>query len=362
MLIELLTAFGFVFLAEMGDKTQILAMAFATKYKIKNVLIGIAIGSFLNHALAVLLGYSLNSMLPLDLLGIIAGFSFVVFGLWNLKMTTDEDTSKTSKYGPILTVSLAFFIGELGDKTQLTAIALAAESNYPILILLGTVSAMIVAGVIGIIAGLKLGSKVPDFYIKISASAIFFIFGFLKLGNNLSDTYLTFGYGIPFIAIITIMAYMLLKPTLQLRRQGLQSPYQQTAARLKSFYNKIEDKVEDLCLGLSVCGVCDVTTCIVSITKKQLSNAQNNLPIDPTSLNKKLIIKDYDKSKVYDCLKVTVDFLKDDPTNEQYKALHEIRMNFEMILFNIKIESYISYDEYLESLAQIDKNAYKKIV
>ena len=361
MLLEFLTALGFVFIAEMGDKTQILAMAFSTKYKIKYVVIGIALGSLLNHSIAVLLGYSLNSVLPLTLLANIAGFAFIIFGLWSLKMSDDEDTVRTSKYGPIITVSLAFFIGELGDKTQLTAIALSSEATYPIFILLGTVSAMVIAGLLGIFVGRKLGSKVPEFYIKFGAGIIFFMFGFIKLFNNMPDRYLTPMFYIPFVALVFVMGYMILKPTLLLRKHGLQTPYKRTAENLKRFYSKMEIKLEDLCLGLSNCGKCDINTCIVAITKKIIRDASNNQETDKF-VEKALLIKNYDKNKAYDCLKLTVEFLKEDPNNVLYKSIHEVRKNFERILFGIQIEVFDSYDNYLIELSKIDKNAYKRIV
>lgn len=361
MLLEFFTALGFVFIAEMGDKTQILAMAFSTKYKIKYVVLGIALGSFLNHSIAVILGYSLNSVLPLTLLANIAGFAFIIFGLWSLKMSDDEDEVKISKYGPILTVSLAFFIGELGDKTQLTAIALSSEAKYPIFILLGTVSAMVIAGLLGIFVGRKLGSKVPEFYIKLGAGIVFFMFGFVKLFNNMPNNYLTPIYYIPFISLVLLMAYMILKPTLLLRKHGLQTPFQKTAENLKLYYSKMESKLDDLCLGLSNCGKCDTDTCIVAITKKIIKDASNNLETDKI-IKKALLIKDYDNKKAFDCLKITVDFLKNDPNNELYKSIHIVRNNFEMILFGKQINSFKSYDNYLIELNKIDKNAYKMIV
>jgi putative Ca2+/H+ antiporter (TMEM165/GDT1 family) len=116
----MLKAFMLIFVAEMGDKTQILAMAFATKYPVKKVLLGIFIGAFLNHGLAVLFGSYLSQIIPISSLQIIAGFAFVGFALWTL-YSDDEEEEETKKYklGPIFTVSLAFFLGELGDKTQL---------------------------------------------------------------------------------------------------------------------------------------------------------------------------------------------------------------------------------------------------
>lgn len=117
----------------MGDKSQILAMAFATKFPIRKVMIGVFAGALLNHGLAVLLGSFIQDYIPITTLQIVAGFAFVVFALWSLKPedNKDEETNKKMKFGPILTVAIAYFLGELGDKTQLTTIALSANSQFP---------------------------------------------------------------------------------------------------------------------------------------------------------------------------------------------------------------------------------------
>lgn len=139
----------------MGDKTQILAMAFATQYPVKKVLLGIFFGVLLNHGSAVALGSLLATLVPLDLIQMVAGFAFIAFALWTLKSESDEkDENQSEKhYGPILTVATAFFIGELGDKTQLTAITLSVDAAFPLFILAGTVTGMIVTGSMGIYIG-----------------------------------------------------------------------------------------------------------------------------------------------------------------------------------------------------------------
>ncbi|ABR49971.1 protein of unknown function UPF0016 [Alkaliphilus metalliredigens QYMF] len=145
MIQEILKAFMLIFIAEMGDKTQILAMAFATRFSVGKVLIGIGIGAFLNHGLAVLIGSYLSQMIPISTIQMVAGIAFLGFALWTLKSDDDQDEPKI-QFGPIATVAVAFFLGELGDKTQLTAITLAADTSYPFMILVGTVTGMIATG------------------------------------------------------------------------------------------------------------------------------------------------------------------------------------------------------------------------
>ena len=182
MLSEFLKAFFLVFAAELGDKSQIIAMTFATQYPIKKVIGGVALGVFLNHGIAVVLGRYISNFIPMDLLQLIAGGLFIVFGVLSL-MDTDEDDEKKNKknYGPILTVAVAFFIGEFGDKTQLTAMTLSLEGQYPLVILLGTITGMIATSSVGIFIGSKIGDRVPDIYIKIVSSLVFVLFGSLKL-------------------------------------------------------------------------------------------------------------------------------------------------------------------------------------
>src|SRR5665647_3803336 len=103
MIQEMLKAFILIFIAEMGDKTQILAMAFATRYPVKKVLLGIFIGVFINHGLAVILGSYISNFIPINTVQIIAGLAFVGFSLWALKTDGDDDEDEKQKYkfGPV---------------------------------------------------------------------------------------------------------------------------------------------------------------------------------------------------------------------------------------------------------------------
>ena len=134
---DYLQAFALIFIAEMGDKTQIMAMAFATQYKIKQILIGVAIGAFLNHGLAIVLGSMLTKFIPIEALQLVAGVLFIAFGLLSLSIAEEEEDDVSGKrYGAIFTVALAFFLGELGDKTQLTALTLSTQASLPFMTLL----------------------------------------------------------------------------------------------------------------------------------------------------------------------------------------------------------------------------------
>lgn len=185
----LIHALLFVVVAEMGDKTQLLAMAMAGKYKVKQVMIGVFIATVLNHALAVATGNILGNVIPMNIVNIVAGISFLVFGLWTLRGDKiDEEDKKKSKFGPIVTVAIAFFIAEMGDKTQLMTIAIAAENSQPIFVLMGTIIGMMIADGIGIIGGAWMAKHIPEMYIKWGAGVIFMFFGALSLYKSVPDT------------------------------------------------------------------------------------------------------------------------------------------------------------------------------
>ncbi|OHB60681.1 MAG: hypothetical protein A2Y12_04870 [Planctomycetes bacterium GWF2_42_9] len=174
----LIASFLFVVLAEMGDKTQLLAMAFATKYKAHKVLIAVFLATLLNHALAVIAGRLLATIIPIDIISLIAALSFIVFGLWTIRGDKLEgEDKKESRFGPIVTVGIAFFLAEIGDKTQLATISLAVEYNNLFNVLMGTTLGMIVADAVGIIVGIVMHKHIPEKTIKWISAAIFILFG-----------------------------------------------------------------------------------------------------------------------------------------------------------------------------------------
>jgi len=186
-----LTTFGLVFAAELGDKTQLLAMAFAAKYKPWKVLTGVLISVSLLNLIAVLLGTYITSVIPINVIRIIAACVFLIFGIFNLKESDKEEKERSFNLGAILTVALTFFIGELGDKTQLMAITLAAQFNSPYQVFLGSTAGMIIADSLGIIVGCTVLRKIPTFIVKVISSGIFILFGTLGLYNSLPSRFIT---------------------------------------------------------------------------------------------------------------------------------------------------------------------------
>ena len=177
-----LVSMGAVTLAEMGDKTQLLAMAFACKYKATKVLIGVFIATVLNHALAVAVGSYISQYEALGIwIQALAALSFIFFGLWTIRGDKLEgEENRKTRFGPVVTVAIAFFIAELGDKTQLATVALAMRfPSDPLFVLAGSTTGMLIADAIGIIVGVVMAKRIPERIIKLVSAAVFIFFGFL---------------------------------------------------------------------------------------------------------------------------------------------------------------------------------------
>ncbi len=176
-------SFFLILLAEIGDKTQLVALSFATKIKPLKVLAGIFIGTLFSHLMAVLVGQNLNLIIPLNYLKILVGLSFIGFGLWTFKGDTYNEKAgkKNSKLSPVVTVAIAFFIAELGDKTQLATISLAAQYRSFFGVWAGSTLGMVCADGLAIILGVIAGKKLPEKVIKYVSAAIFIAFGLIIL-------------------------------------------------------------------------------------------------------------------------------------------------------------------------------------
>lgn len=184
-------AFLLVVLAEMGDKTQFLAMSFATRYSPYKVLFAVFLATVASHTLAVAVGQFITTIVPIDVISLAASLSFIGFGLWTIRgdKLTGED-KKLSRFGVVATVAIAFFVAEFGDKTQLATISLAAEYQNPVSVLMGTTLGMLVADGIGIVFGVVLCKRIPQRTVKWFSAGIFVIFGlvgvyealFVKIG------------------------------------------------------------------------------------------------------------------------------------------------------------------------------------
>ena len=176
---DFIASFIFVVLAEMGDKTQLLAMAFAAKYNAYKVLLAVFLATLLNHACAVAAGHFLTTVVPMGIISFIAAFSFILFGLWTLRGDKREgENERKSRFGPLFTVGIAFFLAEMGDKTQLTTVSLAVKYPNMLAVLMGTTLAMVTADAIGIGIGIAMRKHIPEAAVKWVSAIIFILFGF----------------------------------------------------------------------------------------------------------------------------------------------------------------------------------------
>ena len=163
-----LLSFGVVFLAELGDKSQLMALAFATRYRPMTVLIAVSVATLVVHAGSVLIGSVVAHALPTHLIQVIAGLAFFAFAAW----------------WAMVTVGTAFFLAELGDKTMLATITLATTQE-PIGTWLGSTAGMVAADAIAIAIGAILGARLPERAIKVFASLAFLVFGALLVAEGL---------------------------------------------------------------------------------------------------------------------------------------------------------------------------------
>lgn len=171
-----------VFATEMGDKTQLLAFVLATRFKKPwTVLLGIFIATILNHYFASALGGVAASYIPEHILKIILATLFFGFAIWVLIPDKDEDVDNKHKYGALLTTIILFFFAEMGDKTQLSTVALAAKYQETINVTIGTTLGMLLANAPAVFFGEKIKKYVPMKLIHIGASILYILFGLVVL-------------------------------------------------------------------------------------------------------------------------------------------------------------------------------------
>ncbi len=177
-----LAAFTLVFCAEMGDKTQLIVMAFTARYSWRPVMAAVLAATLANHGLAVLLGVFLGGLLPETEMRVVGSLAFIVFGLLTLREKDDDDDEEVHRSrSPFWTVALTFFLGEMGDKTQLAVLTIAAEQGAWLPVLAGSTAAMMIADGMGIVLGSKLRRHVSPQTMKRVSAAVFILCGIAGL-------------------------------------------------------------------------------------------------------------------------------------------------------------------------------------
>jgi putative Ca2+/H+ antiporter (TMEM165/GDT1 family) len=179
-----------IFVAELGDKSQLMAMTFAARYRARDVLIGITVATLVVHLVSVGLGVAVGSAFSdsQDTINVVAGLAFLGFAAWTLRgdELTEEEAEKARRSTgmAVLAVGAAFFLAELGDKTMLATITLATTEGW-FGTWIGSTLGMVLADALAIWAGMMLGRKLPERAIRYGAAAAFVVFGLLLVAQGM---------------------------------------------------------------------------------------------------------------------------------------------------------------------------------
>jgi len=183
-----LLSFVVIFVAELGDKSQLMALAFATRYRAIDVLVGISLATLVVHLGSVVLGATIAAALPTEAIAVIGGIAFFVFAAWTLRGDTlgEDEAARAARptRSVILAIGTAFFLAELGDKTMLATITLATREEA-IGTWLGSTAGMIAADAIAIAIGRWLGTRLPERTVRYVAAALFVLFGVALIAEGL---------------------------------------------------------------------------------------------------------------------------------------------------------------------------------
>lgn len=207
-----------IMVGELADKSQLLALLLATRYKAWQVIVGIFIATFVVHFFTTLAGQFLGSAIPPGAIPWITGVLFVGFGIWTLRGDTVEDSEadKGGRFGPVIATAIAFFFAELGDKTQIMTLAIAVDPGSALVtylrsagptvqgwlavlgspenvgpmarfwaVTLGSTVGMVLADAIAIGIGRLLGRQLPELLMRRVSGVIFIVFGLLSIGSAL---------------------------------------------------------------------------------------------------------------------------------------------------------------------------------
>jgi Predicted membrane protein len=183
-----LLSFGVIFLAELGDKSQLMALAFAARYRAWTVLVAVSLATLLVHAGSVLVGKAFALTLPTSAIQIVAGLAFFGFAAWTLRGDAlgSKEEGRAGRVGRwvLLTIGTAFFLAELGDKTMLATVTLATTEE-PIGTWLGSTAGMVAADAMAIAIGSYLGARLPERAIAVFAALAFVVFGAILVAGGL---------------------------------------------------------------------------------------------------------------------------------------------------------------------------------
>jgi Ca2+/H+ antiporter, TMEM165/GDT1 family len=181
----LLASFGIVAIAEMGDKTQLLSFLLAAKFKGRHwaIILGIFAATAANHFVAAFLGDWVAANVSPDVMRWVLGLAFLGFAAWALIPDKLEDSEKPARFGAFVTTLVAFFLAEMGDKTQFATVALGAKYASLSMVVVGTTVGMMAANVPAVLLGERLARYIPLAKMRFVAAGLFAAFGVLILAD-----------------------------------------------------------------------------------------------------------------------------------------------------------------------------------
>lgn len=184
---SLLAALGLVFVAELGDKTQLVALALGARHRLGPVLAGVTLAYAATNLLSVVVGAILGAALPTRALGVGGGILFLAFAAWTLLSTgegSEEGLGMTGTGRVIVSVAATMFVAELGDKTMLATATLAAQ-GHPVLVWVGATGGIVLSGSLGVIVGRVTGSRLPEGAVRTASALLFAVFGVALVATSL---------------------------------------------------------------------------------------------------------------------------------------------------------------------------------
>lgn len=223
MFAALMLSFGVIFVAELGDKSQLMAMTYALRYRWWVVLSAILAATTLVHAASVFFGHFLGLSIPTELMSILAGLSMLAFGLWTLRgdELDDEEADRAKRVGAsvFFAVMSSFTLAELGDKTMLATITLATNNDW-VGVWIGSTIGMVAADALAIAVGRLLGRHLPERSIAVGAAVLFFGFAAWLLYDGLvGASALAVGLTVPAAVLVAVAGAVWIRTTHR-RRQA----------------------------------------------------------------------------------------------------------------------------------------------
>lgn len=318
-------AFILIFTAELGDKSMLLAMTFATRFPLLPVLAGIFVGILANHGVAAFVGSQAGRLLPMSLIQPLSGVLFLIFAFTGLKVEEEHEEDRGVGKSISLAVALTFFIGEFGDKTQLATMTLA--STKPALwVLLGTVTAMMCTSSLSIFLGSRIGKKIPEMQMRLLSCGIFLAFGLVKLKEAMPMTYWLA------LMVVALSLFAFLAGRFWRMQKNRETKLRETAETLKRQRELLTNATERMCLGQENCGACAGAACMVGYAKSLLKETDiQDVQLDISGL----VRKQYSSEIVREGLAIILRYYEQYGWDMDPASLNNrLRRVFEMILYS----------------------------